>query len=204
MYRLNSYTYDHSYIRILDQEGTKLMDNGSPRLSARGIGDQIGATGVEVNLLLKDQGFLYGEPGGYGLTPKGEKFGIQQAHNNGYGGYAHRFWETTHFAPSIIEALDSSPDKLAKVREDIVAHKHALTAARKVAQAEAEANFQAFQASKEPAKAEPGIDPQKVILVIAGIVVIVGAGYCVYKGVQWRKRKKAAHTDPDVAIDVGM
>ena len=180
------------------------MDINAPRISARGIGDQIGATGVEVNRLLKDQGFLYGKPGGYGLTHKGEKFGIQQAHDNGYGGYAHRSWETTHFDPSITGALDSSPDRLAKVREDIVTHKHALSAARKVAQAEAEANFQAFQASKEPANAEPGIDPQKVILVIAGIVVIVGAGYCVYKGVQWRKRKKAAQTDPDVGIDVGI
>lgn len=178
------------------------MDINAPRISARGIGDQIGATSVEVNRLLKDQGFLYGEPGRYGLTPKGEKFGIQQAHDNGYGGYAYRPWETTHFAPSIADALDSSPDKLAKVREDIVTHKHALTAARKVAQAEAEANFHAFQASKEPAKAEPGIDSQTVLLVIAGIVVIAGAGYGVYKGVQWCRRKKAVQIDPDVGKKV--
>ena len=180
------------------------MDINAPRISARGIGDQIGATGVEVNRLLKDQGFLYGKPGGYGLTHKGEKFGIQQAHDNGYGGYAHRSWETTHFDPSITEALDSSPDRLAKVREDIMTHKHkhALSAARKVAQAEAEANFHAFQESKEPAKTEPGIDPQTVLLFIAGIVVIASAGYGVYKGAQWGRRKKTVQIDPDVSKKV--
>lgn len=178
------------------------MDNYSPGLSARGIGKQIDATSMEVNRLLKDQGFLYGEPGGYGLTPKGEKFGVQQAHDNGYGGYAHRSWETTHFDPSIVEVLDSSPDRLAKVREDILARNHSLSAATKVAQAEAEAHFQVFQVSKKAAKAEYEIDPQKVWLVIASIVVIAGASYGLYKGVQWYKNKRAAPTDPDVGISV--
>ena len=179
------------------------MDINAPRISARGIGDQIGATSVEVNRLLKDQGILYGKPGGYGLTPKGEKFGIQQAHDNGYGGYAHRSWETTHFDPSITGALDSSPDRLAKVREDIVTHRHALSAARKVAQAEAEANFHVYQASKEPAKTEPGIDPQTVFLVIAGIVVMAVAGYVVYKGAQWGRRRKVVSAKGNLCPDCG-
>lgn len=55
---------------------------------------------------------------------------------------------------------------------------------RKIAQAQAEAHFQAFQASKEAAKSEHEIDMQKVLLVIAGIVVVASAGYGVYKGVQ--------------------
>jgi hypothetical protein len=155
---------------------------------------------VEVNYLLKDQGFLYGEPGAYGLTSKGKEFGVQQVHDNGYGGFAYRDWETTHFSPRITEVLDSAPERLTKVREDILARKQALSAARKVAQAQAEAHFQAFQASKEAAKVEHEIDPQKMWLVIAGIVVIAGASYGAYKGVQWYKRKKAAQTDPDVGM----
>lgn len=174
------------------------MDNQAPGLSARGIGKQIGATAMEVNFLLKDQGFLYGEPGAYGLTPKGKEFGVQQVHDNGYGGFAHRSWETTHFAPGITEALDSAPEKLTKVREAIMAHKQALSAAKKVAQAQAEAHFQAFQASKESAKVEHEIDPQKVWLVIAGIVVIAGVSYVAYKSVQGYKRKKAAQTNSEV------
>lgn len=176
------------------------MDNHAPRLSARGIGKLIGATAQEVNGLLKDQGFLYGEPGAYGLTPKGKEFGVQQVHDNGYGGFAHRSWETTHFAPDITGVLDSAPERLIKVREDILARKQALSAARKAGRDQAEAHFQAFQASKEPAKVEHEIDPQKVWLVIAGIVVIAGASYGAYKGLQWYKRKKAAQTDLDVGI----
>lgn len=167
------------------------MDNYSRGLSAQGIGKQIGATSVEVNRLLKDQGFLYGEPGAYYLTAKGKTFGAQEVHDNGYGGYAYRSWETTHFDPSITEVLDSSPDRLAKVRDDILARKRELSAARNGAQAAADAHFQAFQARK----VEGGVDPQKVWLVIAGIVVIAGAGYGVYKGVQWCKRDKAGQTD---------
>ena len=131
---------------------------------------------------------------------RSSEFGVQQDHDNGYGGYALRSWSTTHFDPSITEVLDSSPDSLAKVREDILARKQALSAARKVGQAEAEASFQAFQASMEADKVEHEIDPQKVLLIIASIMVIAGTSYGVYKGVQWCKRKKAAQTDPDVGI----
>ncbi|MEV7457538.1 hypothetical protein [Pseudarthrobacter oxydans] len=176
------------------------MNNHVPGLSARGIGKKIGATAVEVNYLLKDQGFLYGEPGAYGLTPKGKEYGVQRSHDNGYSGAYHVAYDTTHFAPSITEVLDSAPERLAKAREDIAARKQALRAATKIAQAEAEVHFQAFQASKESGEVEHEIDPQKVWLVIAGIVAIAGASYAAYKGVQWYKRKKAAQTDPDVGI----
>ena len=160
-------------------------------LSATDIGLRIGATAVEVNRLLKDQGFLSGEPSAYGLTSKGEEFGVQRSHDNGYGGYALRSWETTHFDPSITDVLDSTPEKLAQVRVDISAHKQAQKAARKIAQAESEANFQAFQANKEAAELQYEIDPRKVWLVVAGVLVAAGTTYAVHKGVRWYKRKKA-------------
>ncbi|MHA7297210.1 hypothetical protein ACX80X_08690 [Pseudarthrobacter sp. MDT3-1] len=81
-----------------------------------------------------------------------------------------------------------------------MARKQALSAATKAAQAQAEAHFQAFQASKEAAKVQHEIDLQKVWLVIASIAVIAGASYGAYKGVQWYRRKKAAQTDPDVGM----
>lgn len=176
------------------------MDNHAHGLSARSIGKQIGATAMEVNYLLKNQGFLEGEPGAYDLTPKGQEYGVQRSHDNGYSGTYHVAYDTTHFAPSITEVLDSAPERLAKVREDILARKQALSAARKAAQAREESRFQAFRASKEAAEIEHEIDRQKMWLVIAGIVVIAGASYVAYKGVQWYKRKKAAQTDPDVGI----
>ncbi|MBG6060041.1 hypothetical protein RCH16_003476 [Cryobacterium sp. MP_M5] len=44
-------------------------------------------------------------------------------------------------------------------------------------------------------------DHERRQFVIAGIIVIAGADYGVYKGVQWCKRK-AAQTDPDEGIQV--
>ena len=174
------------------------MHNDPPGLSARAIGEQIGATSIEVNRLLKDQGFLYGEPGAYYLTPKGHEFGVQQVHDNGYCGYTFRSWETTHFDPKVTEVLDSSPDRLAKVREDIFERRQALNAARKVEQAKADAYFLA----NKGAGVEHEIDPQKVLLVIVGAVIIAGASYGIYKGVQRYQRKKTAQTDPDLRMSV--
>jgi hypothetical protein len=159
-------------------------------LSAAQIGSLIGATAMEVNRLLKNQGFLYGEPGAYGLTPKGEEFGVQRPHDNGYGGAAARSWETTHFDPRITDVLDASPEKLEKVRADISAVRQAQKAARKIAQAEAEANFQAFQAAKEAADTQYEIDLQKVLLVGAGLAAAVGTTIGVSKAVGWYKHKR--------------
>lgn len=160
-------------------------------LSATEIGSRIGASPLEVNRLLKDQGFLYGEPGAYGLTPKGEEFGVQRSHDNGYGGYAARSWETTHFDPSITDVIDASPEKLAKVRSDISADKQAQKEARKVAQAEAEANFHAFEAKKRAAETQEEIDPQKVLLLAAGALALGLTTKGVQKCVGWYKRHRA-------------
>ncbi len=43
-------------------------------LSATEIILRIGATALETNLLLRNQGFFNRGPGGYALTPMGERF----------------------------------------------------------------------------------------------------------------------------------
>lgn len=58
-----------------------------------------------MNALLKEHGYLYGEPGAYGLTDKGEQFGADHYHENGYGGYAHRNWETRTWNDHLAGAL---------------------------------------------------------------------------------------------------
>lgn len=165
---------------------------GKLGLSATEIGSQIGASAMEVNRLLKDQGFLRGEPGAYGLTPKGEEFAVQRDHDNGYGGLAYRSWTFTHFDPSITNVLDAAPEKLAKVRADIAADKEARKLADKIAQDEAEANFLAAQAEKKAAATQYEIDPQKVILLVGITLVAVASAIGVREGIKWYKRKKAA------------
>lgn len=160
-------------------------------LSASEIGSRIGATAVEVNRLLREQGFLRGQPGAYGLTAKGEAYGVQRFHDNGYGGSALRQWDTTHFDPSILDVLDSSAEMLAKVRSDISADKQAQKAARKNAQAEAEKNFLAFQAKKgsEAAQSHNRPDWRNELLLAASNVAARITASGVRKGIEWYKRR---------------
>ncbi|WP_433020572.1 hypothetical protein [Kribbella sp. CA-294648] len=60
-----------------------------------------------MNQLLKDHGYLYGEPGAYRLTEKGQQYGEEQYHSRGTGGYAHynRNWETRTWSDETAAAL---------------------------------------------------------------------------------------------------
>ncbi len=70
--------------------------------SARQLGEIIGKTANEVNRLLKDEGFLEGEPGNYELTEKGKQYGEERYKDNGYGGYAERHWDFIMWDEEII------------------------------------------------------------------------------------------------------
>ena len=63
-------------------------------LSARMIGETIGKSSREVNQLLYEHGLLEGGPGNWALTALGETYGHVSCHDNGYGGYAARAWES--------------------------------------------------------------------------------------------------------------
>ncbi|MBW3080454.1 Sec23/Sec24 zinc finger-containing protein [Bifidobacterium saguinibicoloris] len=63
------------------------------RMSARILGEKMGLTAREVNVLLKDRGFLEGEPGAYRITDEGSEHGETVFRSNGYGGSAARSWE---------------------------------------------------------------------------------------------------------------
>ncbi|MDH6228168.1 hypothetical protein [Streptomyces sp. MJP52] len=75
--------------------------------SARVLGSEFGRTAREMNELLKEHGYLYGEPGAYGLTEKGQQYGEEQHHSRGTGGYAHynRNWETRTWNDETAAAL---------------------------------------------------------------------------------------------------
>ena len=87
--------------------------------SARVLGSEFGRTAREMNALLKDYGYLRGEPGAYGLTEKGQQYGVEHYNENGYGGYAARSWETRTWKDGLADAL----------RADMAAHPGGLTAA---------------------------------------------------------------------------
>lgn len=73
--------------------------------SARLLGLEFGRSAREMNALLKNYGYLEGEPGAYGLTEKGQRYGEDRYHANGYGGYAARSWETRSWNDETAAAL---------------------------------------------------------------------------------------------------
>ncbi|MET8816315.1 hypothetical protein ABZW47_30480 [Streptomyces sp. NPDC004549] len=75
--------------------------------SARVLGQEFGRTAREMNELLKDHGYLYGNPGAYGLTEKGQQYAEEQYHSRGTGGYAqyNKSWETRTWSDETAAAL---------------------------------------------------------------------------------------------------
>jgi len=59
------------------------------RKSARILGQEYGLTAQEMNFVLKEEGFLDGEPGNYTVSEKGKKYSEEQDHHRGTGGYAY-------------------------------------------------------------------------------------------------------------------
>lgn len=76
------------------------------RMSARQIGRFLKMSAPAVNKLLRDLGFLDGQPGAYSLTEKGLDHGGEEVdHTNGYGGHALRNWTTRSWPAGIIALL---------------------------------------------------------------------------------------------------
>lgn len=75
--------------------------------SARVLGWEFGRTDREMNVLLKEHGYLDGNPGAYGLTEKGQQYAKEQYHSRGTGGYAqyNRSWGTVTWSDETAAAL---------------------------------------------------------------------------------------------------
>lgn len=75
--------------------------------SARILGRDFGLTAREMNALLKEHGYLSGEPGAYGMTEKGLKYGSEDDHRRGTGGYTqyNPQWTTRTWSDDISAAL---------------------------------------------------------------------------------------------------
>lgn len=86
-------------------------------LSAKRLGERCGLTAEEMNILLKEEGFLSGEPGNYYPTEKGKLFVVEKGDDNGYGGYAFRGWNWFEWDERILEELDTSVENKRYIQE---------------------------------------------------------------------------------------
>lgn len=85
-------------------------------LSAKQLGAKIDLNAQEMNILLKEEGLLDGEPGDYYVTEKGRSYADETGWSNGYGGYAARGYNYTVWDETILNIIDISEERLASIR----------------------------------------------------------------------------------------
>ena len=113
--------------------------------SARLLGKDFYLNGQEMNQLLKDQGFLEGEPGAYRVTEKGMPFATETDLHRGTGGSPmyNKHWSERTWDPSIMNELDMSLKKQQAAIDAVANRRAAAAAARKAAAEVAERNYMA-------------------------------------------------------------
>lgn len=85
-------------------------------LSAKQLGVKIDLNAQEMNVLLKEEGFLDGEPGDYYVTEKGRPYADETGWSNGYGGYAARGYNYFVWDETILNMIDTNEERLASIR----------------------------------------------------------------------------------------
>jgi hypothetical protein len=91
--------------------------------SATALGQLYGVTGQVMNVILKELGYLEGDPGAYAVTEKGTKYAFENDHHRGPGGYSwyNRDWATRSWADDIVDNLDVTDDLKHKAQETVSA-----------------------------------------------------------------------------------
>ncbi|MDR6574771.1 hypothetical protein J2X60_003437 [Curtobacterium sp. 320] len=96
-------------------------------MSATVLGREFGLSAQEMNFILKEEGFLYGEPSAYGVTEKGAEFASEEDHHRGTGGYSHynRYWTTRKWDERIADELVIDDERKRELRDAIATSKRA-------------------------------------------------------------------------------
>lgn len=76
--------------------------------TATALGQEFGRTAREMNKLLREHGFMEGDPGAYRPTALGKAFAQAVDFDNGHGGFAHRQWGWLSWTDGLIDALKAS------------------------------------------------------------------------------------------------
>ena len=169
--------------------------------SASALARQLGLDAQELNFLFKLAGIYDGEPGAWRLTEKGARFATELSHTNGYGGYAHRAWDTIKWDPKVLRELDLSDAVKQQARQLVADRRLAKSAALKAARAAADAEFLRTQAAKHAADAAPAAGAVSRTTVTVGLGVAVAAGYGLYKAVPLIRRRRQQRADAQQARD---
>lgn len=163
------------------------------RRSVSALGSRVGLSAQEFNVALKRAGLLDGEPNAWRLTEAGAPFAAVRDHTNGYGGFAHRSWDTTTWLETVIEKLDLSEAGVAQIRQVLADRRLAQKIARDAGTAAAEEAFRQVQAAKRAADAAGSATRAPVVALGLGAAA---TAYGLYKAVpvvrrRWQQRGDA-------------
>ncbi|MFK4483638.1 hypothetical protein [Curtobacterium sp. AB7] len=97
------------------------------QVSATVLQRAFGLSSQETNYLLKEEGYLYGEPSAYKMTDKAAEFATEEDHHRGTGGYSHcnRYWTTLKWDVNIADELVIDDQRRRELRGAIEAAKRA-------------------------------------------------------------------------------
>ena len=172
-------------------------------ISARILGKDLGLNSQEMNQLLKDQGFLDGEPGAYTVTEKGAQFAREVDFHRGLGGSLryNRYWTQRTWEESIKDAIDTSPENCQAARNAIAEARRLKWDTIKAERIQAAAAFRVSHPDLFPVEktestmsdSDNGLSRLAVTGIVAGgIAAIIGIGYGIHEATPyikawWRK-----------------
>lgn len=153
------------------------------RRSARILGQEFGLTAQEMNFVLKEEGFLVGEPGNYTVTEKGEKYAEEQDYHRGTGGYAHynRYWTTRTWDDGITDELDITEDRKKEIKQAISVAKQNLNESENE-----DIAVECDSYSDENSEGRAG-DSDALVMAVSALLVAVST-YGIYKATPYIKR----------------
>ncbi len=151
--------------------------------SARILGEDLDLNSQEMNQLLKDQGFLEGDPGAYVVTERGAPFANETDFHRGPGGYSwyNRDWTTRTWDEKILDELDVSPESIQRAKEEVAERRFQQREQAKRDQEIANRNFRATgSAYISPEDAVPSSDDGKYERIARNVGIGVFLTYGLY------------------------
>ncbi|MEU8045677.1 hypothetical protein AB0B71_16235 [Micromonospora echinofusca] len=151
--------------------------------SATVLGQLYGVTGQVMNVILKELGYLEGDPGAYRITEKGAKYAFERDHHRGTGGYGwyNRDWTTRTWGDGIVDELHVTDDLKNKAQEVVSA------ARRRLAETVADDIGTGAGAVAEDSLNATG-NGRRVAVVAAGAAILAGSAYGIYKAAPHAKK----------------
>lgn len=104
-------------------------------LSAKRLGEKLGLTSEETNVLLKEEGYIDGRPGDYWPTSKAAGLVIEKGGDNGYGGYAFRGWNWLEWSEKMLDLIPFSVERRREI-QNITSEQRRIRRQEKEAEAE--------------------------------------------------------------------